>query len=118
MKTSKWLSVLVVAVLAMGGPLAPLAAMAQAPQPAPAQAPAGEPSQGAKVGAGVLNIVYVPGKAILCGTGTLVSAGLMLLTFGSAYRAAVNIFNEGCGGKWALTPYDVAGRRPPEERSY
>jgi hypothetical protein len=73
------------------------------------------PTQGDRVGAGVLNVVYIPGKAILCGVGTLASAGLMLLTFGSAYHDAVGVFNEGCAGKWVLTPYDVAGKRSPED---
>ena len=118
MTTSKWLCAILVMALAISGPLAPLTAMAQAQQPAMAQASApGEPSQGARVGAGFLNVIYVPGKAILCGTGTLASTFLMLLTFGSAYHAAVGIFNEGCGGKWVLTPYDVSGKRQPEEGS-
>ena len=121
MKTSRWLCGVLVLVLVIGGFLAPLAAAQTAPAPpsmaAEAQA-AREPGPGAKVGAGFLNVVYVPGKVILCSTGTVVSAGLMLLTFGSAHRAAVQLFNEGCGGAWALTSYDVTGRRPPEERSY
>ena len=65
------------------------------------------PSRGAKVGAGVLNVVYVPGKAIVCGVGTIVAGGFMLLTFGTAYREAVSFFNEGCGGPWMLTPEQV-----------
>jgi hypothetical protein len=69
---------------------------------------AGEPGVGAKIGAGVLNVVYVPGKAIICTAGTLVAGGFMLLTFGSAYREAVSFFNEGCGGSWVITPEQVA----------
>ena len=104
-------------VLVIGGFLAPLAAAQSAPappsMPAEARGPS-EPGQGAQVGAGVLNVVYVPGKVILCSTGTVVSAGLMLLTFGSAHRAAVDLFNQGCGGAWVLTPYDVIRQRPLE----
>ena len=114
MKRSRWLCAALVLVLVIGGPLAPLATAQMAPAP-PAEAPRpSEPGQGAKVGAVFLNVVYVPGKLILCSTGTVVSAGLMLLTFGSAYRAAVTLFNQGCGGTWVLTPYDVTGRRSPE----
>jgi hypothetical protein len=119
MNASKWMSLAVVAVL-LAGVLAPLSVSAQM-QPGPAGPPPGpilsgpyQPTQGDKVGAGFLNVVYVPGKAILCGAGTLASAGMMLLTFGSAYHAAVDIFQEGCGGKWVLSPYDVAAKRPPE----
>ena len=117
MKTPRWLCAALVLVLVIGGFLVPLAAAQMVPAPPPLAAPAQgspEPGQGAKVGAGFLNVVYVPGKVILCGTGTVVSAGLMLLTFGSAYHAAVEVFNQGCGGNWVLTPYDVTGRRSPE----
>ena len=67
-----------------------------------------EPGVGAKIGAGVLNVVYVPGKAIICTAGTLVAGGFMLLTFGSAYREATSFFNEGCRGRWVITPEQVA----------
>lgn len=124
MGISKWVCAVLVAVLAGG---APLAATAQAPQPypypgaersakpaePPARAP--EPSAGEQAGAAVLNVFYVPGKFIICGAGTLASAAVMLLTFGSGYRAAVGVFKEGCHGDWALTPEHVAGRVPPKE---
>jgi hypothetical protein len=66
------------------------------------------PGVGAKIGAGVLNVVYVPGKAIICTAGTIVAGGFMLATFGSAYREAVSFFNEGCRGAWLITPEQVA----------
>ena len=66
------------------------------------------PGVGAKIGAGVLNVVYVPGKAIICTAGTLVAGGFMLLTFGTAYREAASFFNDGCRGSWFLTPEQVA----------
>lgn len=119
MNTSRRVSAALVLFLVICALLAPPAAaqMAGASPSVPAEARGpSEPGQGAKVGAGFLNVVYVPGKVILCSTGTVVSAGLMLLTFGSAHRAAVDLFNQGCGGAWVLTPYDVTGRRPPEER--
>ena len=87
------------------------------PQPPPMQSMQPEtveepvtaaPGTGAKIGAGVLNVVYVPGKAILCTAGTLVAGAFMLATFGSAHREAVSFFNEGCGGAWLLTPEQVA----------
>jgi hypothetical protein len=117
MRTSKRLCAAFVLVLAISGPLGPLAAMAQGMQPAMTREPGSEPTAAAKNGAGFLNVVYVPGKAILCGTGAVASTALMLLTFGSAYHAAVSLFNEGCGGHWVLTPSDVTGKRPPEDES-
>jgi len=122
MKTSKRLCAALVVVVVIGGALAPLTATAQmqTPPPAPAPITSGpyEPTQGDRVGAGFLNVVYVPGKAIVCGAGALAATGLMLLTLGSGYHAAVDIYHEGCGGKWQLTPYDVAAKRTPEEQSY
>ena len=66
------------------------------------------PGTGAKIGAGVLNVVYVPGKAIVCGAGTVVAGVFMLATFGSAYREATSFFKEGCSGAWLVTPEEVA----------
>jgi len=66
------------------------------------------PGTGAKIGAGVLNVVYLPGKAIICSAGTLVAGAFMIATFGQAYREATSVFNEGCRGAWLLTPEEVA----------
>jgi hypothetical protein len=66
------------------------------------------PGTGAKIGAGVLNVVYLPGKAIVCSAGTLVAGLFMLATFGTAYREATSFFNDGCGGAWLVTPEQVA----------
>lgn len=129
MNTSKWVSAVVAAALLAGSSLTPLTASAQMQTPPPPPPPPGsppppppivmsspyQPTQGDRVGAGFLNVVYIPGKAILCSVGTVASAGLMLLTFGNAYHSAVDLFNEGCGGKWVLSPYDVAAKRPPED---
>jgi hypothetical protein len=58
-------------------------------------------------GAVVANVVYVPGKAILCGLGTVVGMGLLLATFGSGYQAASAIGHEGCAGRWVLRGDDL-----------
>jgi hypothetical protein len=111
---TKWLCALLVAVMALTGPLLSRAAVVQAAELSTAPVDA-DVKDSDRVGAGFLNVVYVPGKAIVCGLGTVASAGLMLLTFGSAYRAAVATFYEGCGGTWVLTPEHVAGKVPPKE---
>jgi hypothetical protein len=107
---TKWLCGLLVAVMALTGPLSQ-AATGQTPDGAPDV----EVTAGDRVGAGVMNIVYVPGKAIVCSLGTVASAAILLVTFGSAYRAATDTFKEGCGGTWMLTPEHVAGKIPPAE---
>ena len=111
---TKGLCALLVAVMALTGPLLSRAAMVQAAEMSTAPVDA-DVADSDRVGAGFLNIVYVPGKAIVCGLGTIASAGVMLLTFGSGYRAAVATFHEGCGGTWVLTPEHVAGKVPPAE---
>jgi hypothetical protein len=119
MSTSKWVSAVFAAVLA-AGPLEPMVAVAQTSDTAPLQpmqsmqpdtvdeSATRSPGTGAKIGAGVLNVVYLPGKVITCGAGTLVAGAFMLATFGTAYREATSFFNEGCGGAWLLTPEQVA----------
>ena len=76
----KGLCALLVAVMALTGPLLSRAAVAQAAEPSTAPVDA-DVADSDRVGAGFLNVVYVPGKAIVCGLGTIASAGLMLLTF-------------------------------------
>lgn len=116
-----WLGVVLIAVLGITGLLAPLAAAQtamQSMQPEVAETSAPPPGTGAKIGAGVLNVVYLPGKVIVCGAGTVVAGGLMLLTFGSAHREAVSFFNEGCAGSWVLSAEQVAAAPKKAQLEY
>jgi hypothetical protein len=110
---TKWLCGLLVALMALTGPLLSRAAVVQAAELSPSDDV--EVSDGDRVGAGVLNVAYVPGKAIVCGLGTVVSAAVMIVTLGSGYRAAIATFKEGCDGPWVLTPEHVAGKIPPKD---
>jgi hypothetical protein len=146
MKISPWIAAALVAALLISGPLAPMAAFAQAPQMQQAAPPPGveppltsqtpgqqpvpvdppetmlmspieptsshEPTEGDATAAGVMNVVYVPGKAIICSAGVITATVLMLLTFGSAYRAARGVYLEGCSAPWALTAEHVSGKIP------
>jgi hypothetical protein len=107
--SKKWLSWLLLGALVLAGPLAPLGASAQM-QPGMAT----QPTQGDAVGAGFMNVVYVPGKAIVCGAGTVLATVLLLVTFGSGYPTASGVFKEGCHGTWVLTPEHVSGAIPPD----
>src|SRR5437870_8321407 len=114
------LTLAVVVAVLVGGPLA---TFARAQQPAePAQPP--EPSRGVvkmigglseaalyTAGAGVANVVHIPGKAVLCGLGVVVGGGLLILTLGAAYKGAAAFGRGGCGGTGGLTPGDVGGTR-------
>jgi hypothetical protein len=96
---TKWLCGLLVAVMALTSPLLSRAAVVQAAELSSETSP----------------VDAVPGKAIVCGLGTVASVGVMVITLGSAYRAAVATFKEGCGGTWVLTPEHVAGKIPPKD---
>lgn len=120
MKTAKRMCALLTVLCVLGGLLAPLVASAQMvttpPPPPPPMQTVREPGRGAAVGAGFLNVVYVPGKVIVCSAGVLSATALMLVTFGQAYGAATDIYREGCGGPWALSAYDVTRMPAPEDR--
>ncbi len=111
---TKWLCGLLVAVMALTSPLLSRVAVVHAAEPSPSPVDV-DVSDADRVGAGFLNVAYVPGKAIVCGLGTLASVGVMIITLGSAFRAAKATFNEGCGGTWVLTPEHVAGKVPPKD---
>jgi len=111
---TKWLCGLLVALMALTGPLLSRAAVVQAAELSSTAADV-EVSDADRVGAGLLNVGYVPGKAIVCGLGTVASVGVMVITLGSAYRAAIATFKEGCGGTWVLTPEHVSGKIPPRD---
>jgi len=111
---TKWLCGLLVALMALTGPLLSRAAVVEAAELSSSAADV-EVADADRVGAGFLNVVYVPGKAIVCSLGTVASTALMIVTLGSAYRAAIATFKEGCGGTWVLTPEHVAGKIPPQE---
>jgi len=99
--------------LVLGGPVAPLAS---AQQPTQATTPAQDSDKGAyDVGAGLANIVFVPGKAVLCVMGGTVSAALLIITFGNAYREAAGLAREGCGGKWVLVGDDLRPAPTPRQ---
>ena len=39
---------------------------------------------------------------------------VLIVTFGTGYRAAKAVFNEGCGGDWVLTPEHLSGKIQPK----
>lgn len=110
---TKWLCGLLVALMALTGPLLSRAAVVQAAELSSSDVDV-EVTDGDRVGAGLMNTYYVPGKVIVCSLGTVVSIGVMIITLGSAYRAAIATFKEGCSDPWILTPEHIAGKIPPK----
>ena len=66
-----------------------------------------------QAGATVATLFSLPGRAVLCTAGSALSLVTMLVTFGSGYGAAKGVFEEGCIGRWIVTPDDLraANRR-------
>src|SRR5256885_14267250 len=114
------ISLAVVLSLVLGGPLAPFAAAQQPAQPGAMQDGVktnernGASSPAYDVGAGVANVAYVPGKVFLCGLGVVAGTVVLLLTFGTAYRTAAAVGEEGCGGRWVLTRDDLTPTPPTD----
>jgi hypothetical protein len=113
----RWLCALVAFTMILAGPLATWTAgaqglMQQQQSSILSEPPSGsaEPSEGDAVAAGLMNVVYVPGKVILCSLGTIASFGALVVTFGSGYKFAKDIFVEGCGGDWVLTADHLSGK--------
>jgi hypothetical protein len=96
---ARWLAAMLVALLIVTGAGAPLRAAAQTQPPV---------TSGHETGAAWVNVFYVPGKAILCGLGALGSVGILLISFGQGYQPAVQLYREGCHGKWSVTAADIA----------
>lgn len=105
---TRWLCSVLVLILILTGPAAPMTVLAQTQSGTPV-------TSRHETGAAWVNVFYVPGKAILCGLGAIGSAGILLLTFGQAYRPAVQVYREGCQGKWTVSGEDIA--KIPEPRT-
>lgn len=60
-----------------------------------------------EAGAVVTNVFLIPGRAITCALGAGLGVVVLALTFGTGYKTAAGAFDEGCGGKWAVTGDDL-----------
>jgi hypothetical protein len=119
--TPRWLCAIVAFTMVLTGPFASWTAgaqglMQQQQSSILNEPPSGgaEPTEGDAVAAGLMNVVYVPGKAIICTLGTIATVGLLLLTFGTAHQAAKSTFVEGCGGDWVLSADHLSGKIQPK----
>jgi hypothetical protein len=121
----RWLCAIVAFTMILAGPFASWTAGAQGLLQQQQgsilhEPPSGsvEPTEGDAVAAGMMNVIYVPGKAIICTFGAVASFSVLVITLGSGYKAAKTVFNEGCGGDWVLTPEHLSGkiqRKPDTE---
>jgi hypothetical protein len=73
------------------------------PAPADGRVPAADD----RAGSVAANILYVPGRGLLCGRSGLSAGLVMLVTFGQSYDAASELLHGGCSGPWTLRPTDI-----------
>src|SRR5712691_5494534 len=99
-RTKPFVTVLMAAALLLCP--SPSPAWAQSPQPAK-----DGPGTAEEVAAGLSNVFYVPGKAIVCTTSGILWVVTMALTFGALYNDAANLVKGGCGGKWIVAREDI-----------
>ncbi|MBI4591003.1 MAG: hypothetical protein HY725_19425 [Candidatus Rokubacteria bacterium] len=109
----KLVSAVLMVALVLGGFLAPVAGAQE--KTAGQMGPAAEKGDAAwQFATGVVNMVHVPGKAVLCGVGAATGVALLVLTFGSGYQMAGRVWDEGCAGRWTVTADDL---KPKERES-
>ncbi|MFQ5898368.1 MAG: hypothetical protein ACE5JN_08990 [Candidatus Methylomirabilia bacterium] len=110
MKTRRGLSIVLTGILLLPGPLGPVAWADHAQLP---RASEEQPGAGYEAGALAVNVVHVPGKAVLCTVSGVVGFVMLVVTFGSGYATAAWAVREGCGGAWTITAEDL--KRAQEE---
>ena len=58
-------------------------------------------------GATAANILYAPGRALVCGGAAVLAFAVMAVTFGQDYTGASELMHGGCSGPWTLQAEDV-----------
>jgi hypothetical protein len=67
------------------------------------------PSGGSIAAAVVSDIVYIPGKTVVCVTSGALWTVAMILSAGMIYKEAGDYVHDACTGKWVLTGEDFMG---------
>ena len=73
----------------------------------PATADGRVPGPDDEAGSVAANILYVPGRGLLCGASGLMAGVVMLVTFGQSYDSASELLHGGCSGPWVLGSSDI-----------
>jgi hypothetical protein len=60
-----------------------------------------------RIGAGVANVWYAPGRALVCAGSAVLAGVVMTFTFGQSYDSASELLHSGCSGPWTLGPRDI-----------
>lgn len=87
-------------------------------QPAQSADKESPPESVYQVGAKVATAVNIPMRGILCIAGGAAGFLVLVLTFGSGYRAAALVVEEGCSGPWIITPEHLKGTDQAKSDTY
>src|SRR5690348_57208 len=97
---------------ALGLLLVPLLLGACASHRPPPRAEGPEPAGDDAAGSVAANIVYVPGRALICGFSAFSAGVVMLVTLGQSYADASELMHGGCSGPWLVRPRDIRDAVP------
>ena len=106
MSTRSWLSAILVGTLALAPSLASVQAEEQGPAPMPSEVP-GVAGPAATALATAVNVIYVPGRAMVCALGAGAAAVVFVVTLGKRQDTAGAIARDTCASDWAVTAADV-----------
>jgi hypothetical protein len=73
------------------------------PVPADGRTPAADDEAGSIAA----NLLYVPGRGLLCGGSAIMAGLVMVVTAGQSYDSASELMHGGCSGPWIVRPSDV-----------
>jgi hypothetical protein len=104
MNPARLASLVLIVTIVLTGMTVPTEAQQAVPA---APATTGDSDAASVAGATVANIWYVPGRALVCGGGLLVSATIMTVTFGHSYDDATVVAKGVCSGPWVIRPADI-----------
>jgi hypothetical protein len=65
-----------------------------------------------RIGADAANVAYVPGRGIVCATSAIISAAVMVVTFGHSYDDASLLMHGGCSGPWTVKADEIRNAVP------
>jgi len=97
MRKQRVVSFMLVAALLVG------CATHSPPAPVDGRAPARDD----EVGSIAANLLYAPGRGLVCGGSTIMAGLVMVLTMGQSYDSASELMHGGCSGPWIVSPSDI-----------
>ena len=71
-----------------------------------------QPDADDHAGAVATNLWYTPGRALICGTGTLLAGFVMTVTLGQSYDSASQVMRGACSVPWTVSDQDIRNTVP------